>query len=96
MLCIALLHYLIDLRKWPAIGTSFGINAIAAYAGSWIGICVLYGSGLFAAIYPPLFEHPFASAFSPEFASFLFALAFTGVFAVIMKCMAMRGWRIVI
>ena len=96
MLAIALTHYLIDLRNWPAIGKSFGINAIAAYAGSWIGICILYGSGLFAAIYPALFERPFAAAVSPEFASFLFALAFTAVFALIMKIMALRGWRIVI
>lgn len=95
MLAIALLHYLIDVRGWPAVGSSFGINAIAAYAGSWIGICVLYGSGAFAAIYPIVFERPLASV-SQEFASCMFALAFTAVFAVIMKVMAWRGWRIVI
>jgi len=96
MLAIALMHYLIDQHHWPAIGKSFGINAIAAYAGSWIGICVLYGSGAFSAIYPALFEAPFARSVSPEFASFLFATAFTAVFALVMKVMALRGWRIVI
>ncbi len=96
MLAIALMHYLIDQRNWPAIGTSFGINAIAAYAGSWIVICILYGSGAFRAIYPVLFEAPFAHSVSPEFASFLFAVAFTAVFALVMKVMAVRGWRIVI
>ena len=96
MLAIALLHYLIDQRNWPAVGKSFGINAIAAYAGSWIGICILYGSGAFRVIYPALFEAPFARSVSPEFASLMFALAFTAVFALVMKAMALRGWRIVI
>ena len=96
MLAIALLHYLIDTRHWPAIGQSFGVNAIAAYAGSWIGICLLYGSGAFGVIYPALFSGPFAQLVSPEFASLLFALVFTGVFALAVKFMARRGWRIVI
>jgi hypothetical protein len=39
---------------------------------------------------------PFAHRVSPEFASFLFAVAFTAVFALVLKIMALRGWRIVI
>ncbi|MET3122035.1 putative acyltransferase [Oxalobacteraceae bacterium GrIS 2.11] len=96
MLAIGLMHYLIDQRNWPAVGKSFGVNAIAAYAGSWIGICLLYGTGAFDAVYQALFAAPLASTVSPEFASFMFSLAFTAVFAVIMKVMAIRLWRIVI
>lgn len=96
MLAISATHYLIDQRNWPAIGKSFGVNAIAAYAGSWIGICLLYGSGAFEPVYHHVFELPLATSVSPEFASFMFSLAFTAIFAVVMKIMAIRGWRIVI
>ena len=96
MLAISLTHYLIDQCNWPAIGKSFGINAIAAYAGSWIGICLLYGTGAFQPIYRNLFELPLATSVSPEFASFMFSCTFTAIFAVVMKVMAIRGWRIVI
>lgn len=39
---------------------------------------------------------PLATSVSPEFASLMFAVAFTTLFALIMKVMAQRGWRIVI
>jgi predicted acyltransferase len=96
LIAIAVLHYLIDVKKWPAIGRSFGINAIAAYAGSWVGICLLYGTGAFEPIYRTVFVAPLGTAASPEFASFLFSLAFTSLCAIILKIMAVRDWRIVI
>lgn len=96
MLAVSVLHILIDLKNWPAPGKSFGVNAIAAYAGSWIGICLLYGTHRFEPLYHAVFERPFAVTFSPEFASFLFSLTFTALFAVIVKLMAQRGLRIVI
>ena len=95
MLAISLAHYLVDLKNWPPVGKSFGINAIAAYAGSWIGICLLYGTGAFAPIYRLVVESSGGHS-SDEFTSLLFSLAFTGVFALLMKVMALRGWRIVI
>ncbi|TDK60529.1 acyltransferase family protein [Sapientia aquatica] len=96
ILALCLMHYLIDQKNWPAIGRSFGINAIAAYAGSWIGICILYGTGLFEVIYQRGVAPLFATSVSPEFASMMFSIGFTSVFAVILKIMALRGWRIVI
>ena len=96
LLSISVMHYFIDQRGWPALGRSFGVNAIAAYAGSWVGICLLYGTHTFQPIYHLLFELPFATSVSPEFASFLFSFTFTAVFAVAMKVMAVRGLRIVI
>lgn len=96
MLVLSLMHYLIDQRNWPAVGKSFGINAIAAYAGSWIGICILYGTGLFDVIYQRGVAPLFATSVSPEFASLMFSIGFTSVFAVIVKIMERRGWRIVI
>ena len=34
MLALRLGHVLVDRLRWPALGRSFGVNAIAAYAGS--------------------------------------------------------------
>jgi predicted acyltransferase len=96
MVVVSLMHYLIDQKNWPAIGKSFGINAIAAYAGSWVGICLLYGTHLFEPIYHSLFAAPLTGSVSPEFASFMFSLIFTALFAIALKVMALRGWRIVI
>ena len=96
MVAIGLMHYLIDQKNWPAIGKSFGINAIAAYAGSWVGICLLYGSHLFEPIYHSLFAAPLSGSASPEFASFMFSFTFTALCAIALKIMALRGWRIVI
>ena len=96
MLAIYTAHYLIDLHHGPAIGKSFGVNAIAAYAGSWIAICLLVRSGAFATVYRAGFAEPFSHSTSPEFASLMFSVAFTAVFALIVKLLAIRGWRIVI
>ena len=96
MLVISAMHYLVDQKSWPAVGKSFGINAIAAYAGSWIGICLLSASGTFQPTFHYMFEVPLANSVSPEFASFMFSLTFTALFAIALKIMAARGWRIVI
>jgi predicted acyltransferase len=41
LLALAAAHVAVDRRGWPAIGRSFGVNAIAAYAGSWLMVCAL-------------------------------------------------------
>lgn len=93
--CIALwvAHHLVDRGSWPALGLSFGINAIAAYAGSWIATCVLAGMGWMT----PLYQHIFAAYLAPglgsEFASFAFAASFTGLFALLMLSLRKVGWR---
>jgi predicted acyltransferase len=96
LLAIALVHYLIDVRGLPALGRSMGINAIAAYAGSWLATCALEGSGIMQPLYATLFEKPLLPNFGPFVPSFAFALAFAAAFWAVMAYMQKRGWRITI
>lgn len=93
---IAVLHFLIDRRQWSLPGRSFGINAIAAYAGSWIATCLLAMTGWDRLLYQNVFYPLFAPHVSENFASFAYALAFTSVFAGLMMFMAHKKWRVVI
>ncbi|MFZ6690994.1 acyltransferase family protein [Undibacterium sp. SXout20W] len=93
---IAFLHWLIDLKHLPAVGRSFGINSIAAYAGSWIATCLLAFTGWGDEWYRNVFYPLLAPRFGENFSSFAFAFAFTAVFAGLMHGMARKGWRIVI
>ncbi|HSY27438.1 MAG TPA: DUF5009 domain-containing protein, partial [Burkholderiaceae bacterium] len=94
MLGIAFAHYLIDVRGWPAIGRSLGINAIATYAGSWLATCALEGSGIMRPLYAIFFERPLLSSFGPFVPSLVFALAFAATFWLLMGIFQKRGWRI--
>ncbi|MFZ6801450.1 acyltransferase family protein [Undibacterium sp. Di24W] len=93
--CVALwlAHRLIDQAQWPAIGISFGINAIAAYAGSWILTCILAGTGWMSPFYQRYFAANLVSIWGAEFSSFIFAASFTGFFAVLMFVLRKVGWR---
>ena len=93
ILTLLLMHWLIDKQGWPAIGISFGVNALAAYAGAWLATCVLAWTGLDQLIYQQLFAGKLATLSSPDFASLAFALAFTLVFAGLMLVLNKRGWR---
>jgi predicted acyltransferase len=95
-LCMSAAHALIDVRGMPALGRSFGINAIAAYAGSWVATCVLAASGWAEPLYRTFFALPLAEYFSPEFTSLAFAVVFTAVFALLMLLFRQRGWRITV
>ncbi|MBY0573300.1 MAG: DUF5009 domain-containing protein [Undibacterium sp.] len=92
-LALALAHRLIDLRGLPAVGKSFGVNAIAAYALSWIATCVLAGTAWMDKLYPLAFGG-LAVTYDAAFASFAFAASFTAVFAVLMWGLRLKGWRI--
>lgn len=93
LLALAAAHVAIDRRRWPAIGRSFGVNAIAAYAGAWlmvIGIAAL-GWGR------PLYERGFAwmaPALGPAGASLMHALAFVMLWWLIVAAMDRRGLRV--
>jgi predicted acyltransferase len=95
MLALALAHALVDRRGWPALGRSFGHNAIAAYALSWLATCALEGSGAMRPLYAHAFAAPLAGA-DPWLPSLAFALAFTGLFWLLMIGFARRGWRVTI
>jgi predicted acyltransferase len=96
MLVIALAYQLIDVRGWPPLGRAMGVNAIAAYAGSWLAACALAASGVMGPLYEKAFRAPLAPLFGAEFASMAFAVAFTAVFWLAMAYAYKRGWRVTI
>ena len=96
LLCMGLAHRLIDVRGMPAPGRSFGVNAIAAYAGSWLATCVLAATGWGEFLYRQLFAAVLTPHFSDAFASLAFAAAFTGVFGALMWLLRYLGWRFTI
>nr|WP_315393286.1 heparan-alpha-glucosaminide N-acetyltransferase domain-containing protein [uncultured Duganella sp.] len=96
MLAIAVAYQLIDVRGWPALGRAMGINAIAAYTGSWIATCLLAFSGVLGPLYERVFAAPISPRFGPEAASLAFAASFTAVFWLATVYAKKRGWRVVI
>ncbi|MBT9459886.1 MAG: DUF1624 domain-containing protein [Burkholderiaceae bacterium] len=89
-LTLALAHHFIDRRGWPALGRSFGVNAIAAYAGAWMCTVLLEGLGLMAPLYAWAFGG-IQRVWGPEPASLAFALVFVGVWALIVRLLDRRG-----
>lgn len=79
MLALAACHVAIDRHGWPALGRRFGINAIAAYAGSSLMVYVLAALGWWQAIY----EHAFACWMTPLFGPHVPSLAFALVFVAL-------------
>ena len=96
MMAIALAYQLIDVRGWPAFGRAMGINAIAAYAGSWIASCLLAASGVMGPLYETVFRAPLTPLIGPEGASAAFAVSFTAVFWLAAGYAGKRGWRVTI
>jgi predicted acyltransferase len=92
-LMIWLMHRVIDINKYPPIGLSFGVNAIAAYAGSWVATCVLTATGVMDLVYVNFFNKSLSPIVGPYMNSFLFAVLFTGVFAGLMLMLRRLGWR---
>lgn len=78
-LALVLFHLLIDQRGWPAIGRRFGVNAVAAYAGSELMQILLLGLGLL----DPLYRHAFASWITPMAGPYVASVAFAIVFVAL-------------
>jgi len=91
-LCVA--HALVDRRGWPAIGRGFGVNAITAYAGSALMVCLLAAAGWWGGLY----QHGFAGWMTPRFGPYLpslaFALAFVALWWGIVAWMDRRRWYV--
>ncbi|MFT3897694.1 MAG: heparan-alpha-glucosaminide N-acetyltransferase domain-containing protein [Thermomonas sp.] len=96
MLLLALFHLAIDVNRWPALGRSLGVNAIAAYAGSWLLACALAKSGWSE----PIYRHGFASWLAPSLgdkaASLGFAIAFVACWWAIARWMDKRRWHLTV
>lgn len=90
-LALLVFHALIDRRGWPAWGRRFGINAIAAYAGSELMQILLPALGW----QPPIYRHLFAGWMTPRFGPYLpslaFAAAFVALWWLIVRAMDWRG-----
>lgn len=89
-LAVTLAYQLIDRWCWPALGRAFGRNAIAAYALSWLLICVIEGFGWGTSIYAagfgwmaPLATPWLGSASAQLLQSHAYALAWVALFATV-------------
>ncbi|HET7664023.1 MAG TPA: heparan-alpha-glucosaminide N-acetyltransferase domain-containing protein [Rhodanobacteraceae bacterium] len=91
MLVLAAFHWMMDMRGWPPLGRRFGVNAIAAYAGSEIMQVLLPATGLQALLYAPL-SRWITPVAGPYVASLTFALLFVLLWWVIVWVMDKRHW----
>ncbi|WP_442781668.1 acyltransferase family protein [Collimonas fungivorans] len=85
-LALLLFHWLVDQRNWPALGRRFGLNAVAAYAGSELMQIVLPGLGQ-ETLYRRLFAGWITPLAGPYIASLAFAVAFVAVWWLIVYVM---------
>lgn len=87
---LALCHALIDRKGWPPLGRAFGVNAIAAYAGSALLLYLLMGLGWLE----PIYRHGFADWMTPRFGPYLpslaFALAFVALWWLVVRVLDAR------
>lgn len=94
MLALSAAHAWIDRRGGRPWGRSFGVNAIAAYAGSAVMVYALAGLGWAE----PIYRHGFADWMTPRFGPYLpslaFALAFVLLWWMIVRVMDRAGWRL--
>jgi predicted acyltransferase len=86
-LALLAFHILIDRYGWPAFGRRFGINAIAAYAGSELMQIMLPALGVQQPIYQHLFAQPISPIAGPYIASLSYAVAFVIVWWLIVYTM---------
>jgi predicted acyltransferase len=93
-LAMAAAHALVDVRGWPAMGRSFGVNAIVAYAGSWAMVCVLAWAGWLEPWYRHVLGDTLTPGFGPCLPSMLWAVAFTAFWWGLMAWFDRRGWHI--
>jgi predicted acyltransferase len=89
-LVLAVVHWLVDRKGLPALGRAFGVNAIAAYAGSAFMLYALVAGGWLE----PLYRVGFADWMTPKFGPFVpslaFAIAFVAVWWVVVRVLDAR------
>jgi len=90
LLGLGVAHWAIDRFGAPPVGRAFGVNAIAAYAGSWLMLCLLVAFGWAG----PLYQHGFAwmtPAASPMLPSLAFAVIYVLLWWLIVAVLDRRG-----
>lgn len=93
MLALLACHDLIDRRGWPALGRRFGVNAIAAYAGSSAMVYVFIALQWWEPIYRIGFAAWMTPRFGPYVPSLAFALAFVAFWWGVVYVMDRLGWH---
>ena len=87
-------NLLVDRNDAPALGRRFGINAVAAYAGSAVMVCAVVGLGWWAPIYRTGFTDWMTPLTGPYVPSLAFALTFVALWWLVVWWMDRRGWHI--
>jgi len=90
MLAMFVFHIAIDRWHWPAPGRRFGVNAIAAYAGSELMQILLPAFGWQQPIYEHLFSGWITPLAGPYVASLAYAIAFVALWWLIVYVMDRR------
>jgi predicted acyltransferase len=90
-LALLAFHGLVDRRGWPALGRRFGVNAIAAYAGSELMQILLPALGWQKPIYQYAFAGWMMPWFGPWIPSLAFAVVFVALWWLIVYAMDRRG-----
>ncbi|HEX7342358.1 MAG TPA: DUF5009 domain-containing protein [Rhodanobacteraceae bacterium] len=91
MLVLIAFHWMMDVRGWVPIGRRFGVNAIAAYAGSEFMQIALPATGLQAILYHPL-KRAIAPWAGADVASLVFAILFVVLWWIIVWVMDHQHW----
>ena len=89
-LALLAFHALIDRRGWPTLGRRFGVNAIAAYAGSELMQILLSALGWSGPLYRTLFARWMTPRFGAFMPSLAYALAFVALWWVIVWALDRR------
>ncbi|MBN8947017.1 MAG: DUF1624 domain-containing protein [Rhodanobacter sp.] len=89
VLALLAFHWLVERRGWPPLGRRFGVNAIAAYAGSEVMQIVLPALGQ-AAWYRTVFAGWMTPRFGPCVPSLAFAVVFVAFWWLVVWAMDRR------
>jgi predicted acyltransferase len=87
-------NLLVDRRGAPALGRRFGVNAIAAYAGSAVMVYALIGLGWWEPIYSAGFAGWMTPHAGPYVPSMAFALTFVVLWWLVVRWMDRKRWYI--
>ncbi|QSX73473.1 DUF1624 domain-containing protein [Lysobacter arenosi] len=87
---LAAVHWLVDRKGLPALGRAFGVNAIAAYAGSAFMLYALVAGGWLEPLYRVGFAHWMTPRWGPYVPSLAFAIAFVAVWWVVVRVLDAR------
>lgn len=94
LLMLVAMHVLVDRRGWPALGRSFGVNAITAYAGAAALVYALIGTGAWGWLYANAYASWMTPLFGPYLPSLAYALSYVALWWLVVRWMDRRGWHL--